>query len=187
LFDWLTQLSAFGVFLAIGAVGFLFLLVSVVFGEIFDHLDMGGGVDHDLDHGPSIFSTRVMAAFVTAFGCFGAVGVHYGMSTGAASGVGLASGFVLGGVVFLFARFLYGQQASTEMRVADLVGQAGRVVVSIPAGGVGQVRCRVGEELVDKIARAHDGVAIRENAVVRVEEVLGETVVVRRQDTGGGA
>jgi membrane protein implicated in regulation of membrane protease activity len=187
VFDWLPQLSAFGVFLAIGGVGFLFLLVSVVFGEIFDHLDMGGGVDHDLDHGPSIFSTRVMAAFVTAFGCFGGVAVHYGMSTGAASGVGLASGFVLGGLVYLFARFLYGQQASTELRVADLVGQMARVVVAIPAGGVGQVRCRLGEELVDKIARTQDGEAIGDNAVVRIEEVLGETVVVRRQAPGGGA
>jgi hypothetical protein len=42
------------------------------------------------------------------------------------------------------------------------------------------VRCRVGEELVDKIARARDGAAIPENTAVSVEESLGETVVVRR-------
>jgi hypothetical protein len=53
-------------------------------------------------------------------------------------------------------------------------------VVAIPAGGVGQVRCRVGEELVDKIAQSADGAAIPENVPVRIAEVLGETVVVRR-------
>lgn len=179
MLDSLPQVSAFGVFLAIGGVGFLFLLVAVVFGGIFDHFD-AGDMDHALDHGPSIFSTRVMAAFVTAFGCFGAVAVHYGLSTGAASGVGLLSGVVLGGLVYLFARFLFGQQSSTDLRVMDLVGQSARVVVALPAGGVGQVRCRLGEELVDKIARAEDGAPVAANTVVSIVAVLGETVVVRR-------
>ena len=53
-------------------------------------------------------------------------------------------------------------------------------VVGIPAGGVGQIRLQVGETLVDKIAKAQDNKAIPENAVARVEEVLGETLVVRR-------
>ncbi len=83
-------------------------------------------------------------------------------------------------MIYLFARFLYGQQASSEVRSSDLVGQIGRVVVAIPAGGVGQIRCRVGEELVDKIARTRDGAAIPENASVRIEEVLGETVIVKK-------
>jgi hypothetical protein len=34
---------------------------------------------------------------------------------------------------------------------------------------------------VDKIARARDGGLIAENASVRVEEVLGDTVIVNRQ------
>jgi membrane protein implicated in regulation of membrane protease activity len=94
--------------------------------------------------------------------------------------VGFASGIVFGGLVYAFARFLYGQQASSEVRALELVGQPARVVVTIPAGGVGQVRCRLGEELIDKIARATDGQSIPEHASVRVEEVLGEVVVVKR-------
>jgi hypothetical protein len=81
----------------------------------------------------------------------------------------------------VFARFLYSQQSTSEVRSADVVGQAARVVVAIPTGGVGQVRCRVGEELIDKIARSRDGAAIPENAVVKIEEILGETVVVSKQ------
>ncbi len=170
--------SAFLVFLAIAALGFVFLLVSLVFGEIFDHL----GGDHDLDHGgPGFFSTRIMSVFITAFGGTGAVGVHYGLSTLASSGLGFASGVFFASLIFAFARFLYGQQASSEVRSTDVVGRTARVVVAIPAGGMGQVRCQVGEAMIDKIARAQDGDPIPENAMVEVAEVLGEMVVVRRR------
>jgi membrane protein implicated in regulation of membrane protease activity len=170
-------LSAFSVFLAIAAVGFLFLVVSMIFGELFDFFDH----DHDFETGgPGIFSSRVVAVFITAFGGFGAIGVHYGMSPIAASLVGAGSGVVFGSIILVFARFLYNQQATSEVRSTDLVGQNARVVVAIPANGVGQVRCRVGEELVDKIAQSRDGGAIPENASVQVDTVLGETVVVRK-------
>ena len=175
----LPPISAFSVFLAIAAVGFLFLIISLVFGEVFDHL--GGGLDTDLDHGgPGIFSGRVMAVFITAFGGFGAVATHYGLGAVPASGVGFMSGIVFGGAIYMFARFLFGQQASSDVGSHDLVGQIARVVVAIPAGGVGQIRCRLGEELVDKIARARGSDAIGENASVIVEEVLGETVIVKK-------
>jgi membrane protein implicated in regulation of membrane protease activity len=178
--DALPQVSAFGVFLAIAAIGFLFLLVSLIFGEIFGHFgDLH--IDHDLSHGgPSFFSVRILSVFVVAFGGFGAVATHYGLSPVPASGVGFLSGVFFASLIWAFAGFLYGQQATTEVRSSDLVGQMARVVVAIPAGGIGQVRCHIGEELVDKIARCQDGQPVPENSVVRVEEVLGEVVVVRR-------
>jgi membrane protein implicated in regulation of membrane protease activity len=97
-----------------------------------------------------------------------------------ASAIGFAGGLVFGGAVYVFARFLYGQQASSELRSSDLVGQSARVVVTIPSGGVGQIRCRLGEELIDKVARAGDNGTIPENALVKIEEVLGEVVIVRK-------
>jgi membrane protein implicated in regulation of membrane protease activity len=121
-----------------------------------------------------------MSVFVTAFGGIGAIATYYGLSPVPASGLGFLSGLLLSGLVFLFARFLYLQQATSEVRTADLVGQNARVVVVIPAGGVGQVRCRIGEELVDKIARSRDGALVPENAAVRVDEVLGEMVIVSK-------
>lgn len=121
-----------------------------------------------------------MGVFITSFGGFGAIGTHYGLSPLSASLLGFASGLVFGGAVVAFARFLYGQQASSDIRAHDLVGQSARVVVTIPAGGVGQIRCRVGEELIDKVARGGDEAPIPENATVRVEAVLGEVVIVRK-------
>lgn len=177
--DFITQVSAFTVFLCIAALGFLFLLVSLVFGEVFEHLG-DGAFDHDFDHGgPSFFSVRILSVFVTAFGGFGAVGTHYGLPVLGASALGFCSGLFFASIIFAFARFLFSQQATTEVRSSDIVGQTARIVVSIPKGGVGQVRCRVGEELIDKMARSADGSPIPENAIVKVQDVLGEFVIVR--------
>ncbi len=177
MFDWLTQMSTFVVFLAIAGLGFTFLVISLVFGELFEHFG-----DHHFDHGdgPSFFSPRVLSVFVTAFGSFGAVATHYGLRPLPASAAGVVGGLFFGFLIFQFAHFLYGQQATSETKSADLIGQAARVIVAIPAGGVGQVRCRIGEELVDRVARTRDGGAIAENEGVVVEELLGETVIVRR-------
>lgn len=180
MFDWLFNLTALTVFLTVAGFGFLFLLVSLIFGEIFDFFD--GDLDHDFDHdhgGPGFFSSRVMGVFITTFGGTGAIGTYYGLSTLASSLAGLVSGAALASVVYAFARFLYGQQASTDVISGDLVGRTGRVVVTIPNNGMGQIRCQVGEQLVDKIARSGDGESIPENHSVRIEEVLGELVVVR--------
>lgn len=174
---WLSQVSAFTVFLAIAAIGFIFLLVSLIFGEIFEHF---GDFDHDIDHGgPSFLSPRILSVFITSFGGFGAVSVHYGFSTLAASGVGFASGVCFASFIYLFARFLYGQQATTRVQTEDMLGKTGRVVVGIPSGGVGQVRCQLGDEMIDKIARTKDGQALSENTIIVVEQVLGEIVIVR--------
>ena len=158
--------------------GFLFLLVSLVFGEIFDHL--GVDVAHDMDHGgPGFFSTRILSVFVTCFGGFGAVATYFGQGLVASIAAGLVGGVVFAGTLLTFARFLHGQQATTELRGSDLEGVNARVVVAIPAGGVGQVRCQIGEQIVDKIARAAGGEAIAEHALVTIESVLGDAVIVR--------
>jgi membrane protein implicated in regulation of membrane protease activity len=178
--DLFRQISAFSVFLAITVLGFLVLAVSLVFGEIFEHF--GDAADHDLGHGgPSFFSLRILSVFVTAFGGFGAIGVNYGLSTLASSGLGFLSGLFFAWLIYLFAKFLHGQQATTEVKSGDIVGQAARIIVAIPSGGLGQIRCQVGEEIIDKTARSTDGQPVPENAIVRVEQVLGEIAIVRPQ------
>jgi membrane protein implicated in regulation of membrane protease activity len=183
--EWLSHASAFGVFLVIASLGFVFLLVSLIFGEISEHFE-GVGFDHDinLEHGgPGFLSGRVLGVFVTAFGGFGAVATHYGLGVLPASGVGFGSGLFFGSIIYLFARFLWQQQSSSETHTTELTGRTARVVVAIPAGGLGQVRCSIGEELVDKIARSRDDQPIPENSIVRIEELLGETVIVSRAGT----
>jgi hypothetical protein len=103
---WLAEMSGFSVFLTIAAIGFLFLLVSLCFGEIFGHF---GDVHFEHD-GPGFFSVLIMSVFITAFGGFGALATESGLSTLPASGVGLASGTLFAFLIYAIARFLYGQQ-----------------------------------------------------------------------------
>jgi hypothetical protein len=178
------SLSAFSIFLAIAAVGFLFLIISFVFGELFGHADVGahGGDVHGDVHGISFLNPRVLSVFVTAFGGFGAIGVHLGYGIEISSGIGMVGGLIFGGIIYLFARFLYGQQASSGVGVGELVGRTAQISVAIPAGGLGQVRCALGENVVEKLARTVDGGAIPAHTSVTIESIVGETVLVRRTD-----
>ena len=179
MLELLSHTSAISVFLGIAAIGFLFLLVSLIFGGIFDHLDFGHGFDHDLGHGgPGFFSTRVLSVFITAFGGFGAIGIYQGYGIFASSFLGFSGGVVLASVIYFFARFLFAQQASSATSAADLVGRTAEVTVGIPVGGVGQVRCLVGESMVEKIARSRDGAAVPHHALVKIEEIIGESAIV---------
>jgi hypothetical protein len=179
MWESLSDVSALTVFLAIAAVGFLFLLISLVFGEVFEHFEFAHDLGHDIGHGgPTIFSVRGMAIFVTAFGSVGAIATYRGYGVLPSSGFGLVSGGVLATLVYFFARFLYSQQASSTITSGDLVGLTAQVLVAIPENGVGQVRCLVGESMIDKVAQSRDGRAIAHNSVVKIEEVVGDFVVV---------
>jgi len=180
--DFFEQLSAFTVFLGIAGFGFLFLLVALVFGEVFEHLGFEHDHDAGMEHGgPSFLSPRILSVFITAFGGTGALVISNGFSVLPASAAGFVSGIFFATLIYWFAKFLYGQQATTRVQGSDMVGRTGRITVTIPASGIGQVRCQIGEELVDKIARSRSGEKIPENTIVVVEEVLGEVVVVRPQ------
>jgi membrane protein implicated in regulation of membrane protease activity len=174
---------------AIAAFGFLILLAMLLAGEVFggDH-EVGAhdiSVEHgDADHGggPSVFSVRIMAAFVSAFGVGGVVARYYRLSHPASSGVGIISGIVMAAVVYRFAKFLYSQQASSEVRMTSLVGQPAEVSVAIPAGGLGQVALTMAGERSEHIARAADGQAVPRGAAVVITRLLGDSVVVRPAD-----
>lgn len=164
----------------IAGVGFLFLLLMLFVGELFggDHDVAGHDVSADVDHGPSIFSSRIMAAFITAFGVGGVVGRYYNLPHPAASGLGVVSGGVLAGLVYQFARFLYSQQASSDVRMSGLVGQSAQVTVAIPAGGVGQVAVTTGGERSEHLARAAEGVAFGRGTEVVITALRGDALIV---------
>ncbi len=170
------------IYAAIGAIGFLFLIGMLVVGEIFGGDHDAGGHDVAADHGdaggPSIFSVRVMAAFLTAFGVGGVVARFYDLSHPAASGVGVVAGIVMGAIVYQFARLLYSQQASSEVRMPSLVGRLAEVSVPIPAGGVGQVSLTYGGERSEHIARSADGGTLARGAGVVITGLRGDTVIV---------
>jgi len=175
--DFLLNVTPLIVFLGIATLGFIFLLISLVLGDIFDSLGFETGVD-GAGEGHGFLDSRVISVFVTSFGGFGAIGIQAGLSIVASSLLGLGGGIVLGGLVSLFARFLYKQQSTTSVGTAQLVGRTAQVIVSIAPGSLGQVSCRVGEERVEKLARARDNREIKAGSTVRVEEVAGDSLIV---------
>jgi hypothetical protein len=177
----LVSTSAFITFLAIAAFGFIFVIASSILGDIFEHGDFG----HDADGhggGPSILSSRVVSVFVTAFGSFGAIGIHLGYGVGLSTVMGFGGGVLFAGVIYLFATFLYGQQASSHVHINDLVGNTAQVSVAIPKGGMGQVRCTLGDTVIEKIARAANSEEIPLNTLVRIKVIAGEMVLVERAE-----
>ena len=164
------------IYAAIGAFGLLFLLVTLVVGDLF-------GADHEVhigdhDAGPSVLSARVVATFLVAFGVGGVIGRSLHLSPLASSAVGVATGGVLAGAVYKFAKLLHGQQASSELHMSSLVGQSGEVTVAIPDGGIGQVTIVYGGERATHLARSSDGHHIPVGHEVIITELRGEAVVV---------
>ena len=175
--DSLLNVSPLMVFLAIAALGFVFLLISLVVGDIFDSFGLDTGVDGGAD-GHGLLDSRVISVFVTSFGGFGAIGIQMGLGIVASSLMGLAGGIVLGGLVSLFARFLYQQQSSSSVSTTQMIGRTAQVIVSIAPGSLGQVSCRIGEERMEKLARAKDNQEIKAGATVRIDEIAGDSVIV---------
>ena len=183
--EFLSNLTPLIVFLGIAALGFVFLLITLVVGDIFDTFGFETGLD-GAGEGHGFLDSRVISVFVTAFGGFGALGIQMGLSIVASSMLGLVGGLVLGGLVSLFARFLYKQQSTSSVTTSQLVGRTAQVIVSIGPGSLGQVSCRIGEERVEKLARARDNQEIKAGATVRVEEVAGDSLIVSPYTDGAG-
>lgn len=177
------------IYAAIGAFGLLFLLVMLFVGDLFggDH-EFHGGDGGDHGGGPGFLSARIMSSFLTAFGVGGMVARYYGLSHPAAAGCGVVTGVVMSGVVYQFAKVLYSQQASSEVRMARLIGKAAEVTVGIPQGGMGQVTLEYGGERTTQIARSKDGSVIPPGTAVVVTALLGDSIIVERasaQASGG--
>ena len=165
------------VFLAIGGIGFAFLLVSLVVGDIFEMF--GGSADlgdPGVDFG--FLDSRVLAVFITAFGGFGAISAQMGFGAVASSFVGLLGGVGFAAVVSVFGRFLIGQHASRSVSDTDLIGRTVQVTVAIKPGEVGQITAKIGDERVEKIARAKSETEIKAGSIVTVESVAGDSVIV---------
>jgi len=175
------------IFAAIGAFGLLFLLVMLFFGGDHDlqvgEMDGGHDVSHaaDGEGGPSIFSSRIIASFISAFGFGGTIGRYLEFGYPVSSAFGIVSGVVLASIVLKFAQVLYSQQASSEVKMTSLVGMTAEVAIAISEGHLGQISLSAAGERSMHIARSRDGKAIPQGTSVVIRELRGDYVVVERQ------
>ena len=172
------------IFLVIGGIGFLFLLISLILGDLFDMI--GNHFDSNLDgHDFGLLDSRVISVFLTAFGGFGAIGTIWGFGALISSGLGLLGGVFFGAIVFYFGKLLYSQQSTSSVTMEDLIGRTAQVTVSILPNQLGQVMFIVGEERLEKLARSVDNTEIKVGTTVRIDSFAGDSVLVRA-DKGEG-
>ena len=166
------------IFLAIGGIGFLFLVISLIVGDLLDAFDFDFDADFDGGMEIGILDSRVISVFLTAFGFVGAAALKFGLSVLMSSALGIGSGVLFGALIFGFGYLLHTQQASSSVSERDLIGRTAKVVVAIKPGTVGQISCRIGEERVEKLARTRDGEEIKEGETVFIEEAAENSFIV---------
>jgi membrane protein implicated in regulation of membrane protease activity len=172
------------VFLAIGGIGFLFLLISLAVGDIFDAI--GFHVDSNLDGNDfGLLDSRVVSVFLTAFGGFGAIGAINAFNPFISSILGIVGGISFGAIVYYFGKLLFSQQSTSNIGNDDLIGRTGQVTVAIMPNQLGQVTFIVGEERFEKLARSADNSAIDIGVTVKVDSFAGDSILVRA-DKGEG-
>jgi membrane protein implicated in regulation of membrane protease activity len=164
-------------YLIVGGLGLAIIIVSLVVGEIFEHVFAALNVD---THGP--LSTPVIGAFLAAFGFGAALADSAGLNNTLAPLVGLGAGIALGGLAWKFYGFLQDMPTDESVRSADLVGKAGTVVTRVPDGGYGEVTVFHAGQLMKLSARASSplvaGASVRVTAVTSATSVVVEPVPV---------
>jgi membrane protein implicated in regulation of membrane protease activity len=166
-------------YFAIALLGALFLVLSAVLGEVFDFFD--GGADH-MDGDLHPVSGKTVAVGMTAFGATGMITTYYGWGPLLSALTSALAALLLGAVAWWIIASLFRETASTDVSVSTMVGRRAQVIVSIPAGSVGEVLLATADSTRHMIARSRDGGAIPEGTSVRIVESLGSVVLVEPID-----
>jgi membrane protein implicated in regulation of membrane protease activity len=209
------SLVAYWVCFSLGAG---YATVSAILGGFFGmvhHAGDGGALPADMGHdygagghgagghgeafgGPSEgepviapLSPATISVFLTTFGGIGVITTTlFHLRLLLSLPISLASGLaVAGSVLLLFYHLFTKLQASSETRMAEVVGLTGEVTVAIPSDGIGEVAyvCR-GARLVAP-ARAKGEGGLDRHARVRIAQHVGSTLYVEPAsgDEGGPA
>lgn len=178
------------IFLVVGGIGFLFLIVSLVLGDILDAFDLDVGADIDLDadldadfdgsngSGFGVLDSRVISMFLVAFGFIGALSIQLGSGGVLGAIIGIGSGLILGGLVFAFGYYLVSNEGPPPITNRELVGHSAKVIVDIKPDSIGQISFRVRQQRIDKLARTRDGKEIKAGESVFIEEIAGNEFIV---------
>lgn len=156
-----------GIFLAVGGVGLVLLLGSLLFGELAGHADLLGAGDY--------LSLAAVSGFLAAFGMTGALVVEVGGGAAAGSAVGVVAGGTVGWLTGWFTRVLKRQQSAPAPGSAEMVGLDATVVSPVPSKGYGEVTLVLAGQPTKVNARSLEPLPV--GALVTVVAVLSPTSV----------
>jgi len=172
-------------FFMITFTAFALLSVSLLFGH--DH-DMDHDVDHDIDHDSdadhggsgnmSFLSVRVMLMFVSGFGAGGFFAARNDFGIVGSSFWGVGAGFLMAILGYFVLNYFYCHQASSSVRIKDVIGKEAIVTTSILPGGTGEVACWVGDRQEYFPAQAVSDKVIPTTSKVKVKDAMGIILIV---------
>lgn len=164
-------------------LGLMFSILSAIFGHIFGgdgEVGAGGHAEAGFADsglpGVSFFSPTVLASFVTAFGAAGLIfsRIEATSSVWVSAPLAAASGGLIAGITFWFFNAMFRKtQASSEARVAQVIGLTASVITPIPADGVGEIAYVVANTRYSAPARSEGGVPIPAGRPVRITRMVG--------------
>lgn len=157
------------VFLAIGAIGTVILVGTLLFGDFLD------GLFDSIDLGSGLFSAPVIGGFLAAFG-FGAALTTALLGPALAAAVGVGAGIFIGGLAGLLTRSLMRMRTDPTPRSSDLVGRTGVVLTPVSESAFGQVRVSSHGQQLHLSARSDK--ALPAGTRIVVVEVTSPTAVV---------
>ena len=107
------------------------------------------------------------------------VASHPALSVLLATGSAFTGGYL---VYLLFAKVIYGMQASSEVLQHTLIGQSATVTTSIPADGTGEIVYTGGSGRQNAPARSTEGQPIPTGTEVQITKVVGGSFYVKRKE-----
>ena len=153
-----------------GGLLLLTVLLDDILGGLLDFLHL----DFDLG-GVSLMP--LLLSFIAMFGVGGLIGLElFDLSGSASAVVGAVAGLAGAGVAYVLFSFLRGAEAPEAFSLDDIVGQTGRVAVSIPAQRQGSVLVSYAGTTQNLTATADADVPA--GTIVTVTAVAGSTVIV---------
>ena len=169
-------------------LGLGFAVLSAVLAGVFGGFDAGldvggdvGGVDGgDAGHF-SPWNPTIIAMFLGSFGGAGMICQRAGLTSPFVQlPIALSAGFGVGAVTFwLMLKFFQGAKASSEVKLADVIGKEAEVTVGILPGEVGQIVYIMGGRHLAQ-ATAVDRAEIPTGSNVKIRKIVGTTFYVER-------
>jgi len=175
------MLKIYFVFLLVGAIG---LLSSLLFGG--DDID-GDLADGSMDAGdsvdgsPSIFSTRVIFAFLLAFG-IGAGAMYYGdHGIGGQMIIGFLAGVGTGAFTWWIFKVLYRMQGASNVNSDDFVGMGGSITVGTSEAGKAKVRVNSTSGPMELMCKEANDKKLKNGDLVKISGKIGTLLLVSKQ------
>jgi membrane protein implicated in regulation of membrane protease activity len=166
-------------FFLIAVAGLMLLAVSVIVGEVFDFLSFEfGDIDIGGDSGGPI-TTPAISLGLTAFGATGMITQWAGWGVVLSVATSFVSAISFAALGAWLAIMFYRQTAGTEDAFKTVVGSLGEVVTSITTTP-GEVQISSYGSTHTRLARSLSGERIPSGTVVRIVDVMGNTLVVER-------